>query len=250
MPKYPFPPLLLIFISLSFLLKRNLVSEPHMANTDSTHNSASNSVVSPLLGGNHSSSFGMKLTQTPTVKLNKNNFLLWKNMVMPIICGQNLEGFILGTKLLMGWLYSSMSPEIAMRVMGSTSSSKLWTAIEKSYGIMNRSRIIFLTSELQRTRKGAMSIDQYLSTIKHLADNLEIAGKVNFVHKTNSYRGGRTGYVGRAYYHRENGRGRDRSYRQNEKKENYHICGLNNHSAKKCYNRYDERYMESRPSQL
>ncbi|KAL2486589.1 Uncharacterized protein Adt_31345 [Abeliophyllum distichum] len=176
-----------------------------------------------------------------------------------------------------------MSPEIAMRVIGSTSSSKLWTAIEESYGIMNRSRIIFLTSELQRTRKGAMSIDQYLSTIKHLADNLEIAWKVisqidlvtqnlsgldddntpkaiqissresiswhelqsvlmtyesrlenvntikpgmsslnlvnsslNFVHKTNSYRCGRTGYVGRETYHR----GRGRSYRQNEKKQN------------------------------
>lgn len=78
----------------------------------------------------------------------------------------------------MGWLYSSKIAEIAMRVMGSTSSSKLWNTVQESYGIMNKSRIIFLTSELQRTRKEAMSIDQYLSNIKQLADNLEIAGKV------------------------------------------------------------------------
>lgn len=36
--------------------------------------------------------------------------------------------------LLMGWLYSSMTPEIAMRVMG-CSSNALWTAVEESYGI-------------------------------------------------------------------------------------------------------------------
>lgn len=32
------------------------------------------------------------------VKLDKNNSLLWKNMIIPIIIGHNLEGFILGTE--------------------------------------------------------------------------------------------------------------------------------------------------------
>ncbi|KAL2526620.1 Integrase catalytic domain-containing protein [Abeliophyllum distichum] len=40
------------------------------------------------------------------------------------------------------------------------------------------------------------------------------------------------------------------NYRQNQKKENYQIFGLSNHSAEKCYNIYDERYMRSRPTQL
>ncbi|KAL2525046.1 Uncharacterized protein Adt_10100 [Abeliophyllum distichum] len=132
-----------------------------MANTESTNHSASSSLLSSLLGGNYHSPFGMNLTQTPAIKLEKNNFLLWKNMIMSIIRCHNLEGFILGTKvcppeftavqtaeslsnenatttvemtqnleynrwvttdqLLMGWLYSSISTKIAMRVMGSTS---------------------------------------------------------------------------------------------------------------------------------
>lgn len=147
-----------------------------------------------------------------SVKLDKNNFLLWKNMTLPIIRGHNLKDHILGTKLcppefistqttgeagasvevtqnpqyspwmstdqlLMGWLYSSMTPEIAMRVMGSSNSNQLWTAVNESYGIQNKSRITFLTGELQKTRKGTMSIDQYLNTVKLLADNLEVAGK-------------------------------------------------------------------------
>ncbi|KAL2481403.1 Uncharacterized protein Adt_34369 [Abeliophyllum distichum] len=186
-----------------------------MANANASNDSPlieSSTMVPTTIATNHISPFGMNLTQTPSVKLDKNNFLLWKNMIMPIIKGHNLEGFILGTKkcppefiatravtnegesvemspnleysrwtstdqLLMGWLYSSMTPEIAMRVMGCSNSNKLWSAVNESYGILNRSRVTFLTGELQRTRKGSMSIDQYLTTVKQLVDNLEIAGK-------------------------------------------------------------------------
>ncbi|KAL2471676.1 Uncharacterized protein Adt_39812 [Abeliophyllum distichum] len=74
-----------------------------MANADSTSNTPTlpsdlSSLVAPLLGGNHLSPFGMNLTQTPSVKLEKNNFLLWQSMILPIIRGHNLEGFILGSK--------------------------------------------------------------------------------------------------------------------------------------------------------
>lgn len=65
-----------------------------------------------------------------------------------------------------------------MCVRGSDSSAKLWTAVQQSFGVMNKSKLTFLTSELQRTRKGSLSMDQYLSSIKSWADNLELVGKV------------------------------------------------------------------------
>ncbi|XP_022842004.1 uncharacterized protein LOC111365701 [Olea europaea var. sylvestris] len=138
-------------------------------------------MVPPMQGSNQPLPFGVNLTQMVSMKLDKNNFLLWKNMILPIIRGHNLEGHILGTKLcplefistqttgeagasvkvtqnpqysqwmfidqlLIGWLYSSMTPEIAMRVMGSSNSNQLWTTVNESY-------------------------------VKLLADNLEVAGK-------------------------------------------------------------------------
>lgn len=109
-------------------------------------------------------------------------------MILPIIRGHNLEGYISGTnerpqeftasqvteesgtsvgiirnpeynqsvstdQLLMGWLYSSMTLDIAMRVMGATNSKELWTAIKESFGIQNKLRITFLTGELHKSRK-------------------------------------------------------------------------------------------------
>lgn len=51
-------------------------------------------------------------------------------------------------QLLMGWLYTSMTPEIAMKVMGCKTSNNLWIEVEESFGILNRSRVMFLAGEL------------------------------------------------------------------------------------------------------
>ncbi|KAL2542775.1 hypothetical protein Adt_03753 [Abeliophyllum distichum] len=68
-----------------------------------------------------------------------------------------------------------MTPVRAMKVMGSSNLNQLRTAMKGSYGIQIKSKTIFLTGELQKTRKGSMSIDQYLNIVKLLVDNLEIA---------------------------------------------------------------------------
>lgn len=135
-------------------------------------------------------------------------------MILLIIRGHNLKEYILGIKvcpqefigtqvtgeagtsvemvknpefskwmstdqLLMGWRYSSITPDIATRVMGTVKSNELWTAIEESCAVQNRTRITFFIGELQKSRKGNLSIDQYLNKVKKkLTDNLEIVGKV------------------------------------------------------------------------
>ncbi|KAL2471125.1 Uncharacterized protein Adt_39261 [Abeliophyllum distichum] len=72
-----------------------------LTNNSSTQppTSGSNSTVPPLIGGNHFTLFGVNLSQTPSVKLDKENCLLWRNMILPIIRGHNLECYLLGTKL-------------------------------------------------------------------------------------------------------------------------------------------------------
>ncbi|KAL2517770.1 hypothetical protein Adt_14017 [Abeliophyllum distichum] len=112
-----------------------------------------------------------------------------------------------------------------------------------------------------------MSMDLYLSTVKQLADNLEIAGKrvdhadlVTQVlvrldeeytciveQNANSYseRGNRSG---RSPNFRGRTRGRGRFGRPNEVRNPYQICGLCNHTATWRYDRFDEKYMGKRPT--
>ncbi|KAL2534506.1 Uncharacterized protein Adt_07857 [Abeliophyllum distichum] len=77
----------------------NAGSTPQNTSSNTPHLSTSSAVLPPMQGSNYLSPFGVNLTQTPSVKLDKNNFLLWQNMILPIIRGHGLEGHILGTKL-------------------------------------------------------------------------------------------------------------------------------------------------------
>ncbi|KAL5569822.1 hypothetical protein UlMin_026397 [Ulmus minor] len=104
-----------------------------------------------------------------SVKLNHENYLLWKSMVLPVIRGNRLDGFIKGTKecppefiikedsgfeevhlnpdyenwiaqdqTLLGWLYNSIDVEVAYEVMGNESSEDLWKALETLFGTMKK----------------------------------------------------------------------------------------------------------------
>uniref|UniRef100_A0A803PR44 Retrotransposon Copia-like N-terminal domain-containing protein n=1 Tax=Cannabis sativa TaxID=3483 RepID=A0A803PR44_CANSA len=108
-------------------------------------------------GGLNNSPFGNTLTQPFSIKLDRNNFTLWRNLVSTMSRALSLEGYINGTRicppklipapgatiegisdptlmvnpeferwivcdqLLMGWLYGSMTEAIATEVMGCTS---------------------------------------------------------------------------------------------------------------------------------
>lgn len=45
-----------------------------------------------------SSSFGHPLSTVLTVKLDEKNYLLWRGMVLAILRGQKVDGYVLGTR--------------------------------------------------------------------------------------------------------------------------------------------------------
>ncbi|KAK0579227.1 hypothetical protein LWI29_023107 [Acer saccharum] len=105
------------------------------------------------------------LTQYGSIKLDRANYLLWETMILPIIKGHKLDGYVLGTKLcppeflpgttpgdtmkilnpdyeewishdqlLLGWLYSTMNPDIASQLMKKSTSKELWDAAKELSG--------------------------------------------------------------------------------------------------------------------
>ncbi|KAL2475256.1 Uncharacterized protein Adt_35992 [Abeliophyllum distichum] len=66
--------------------------------SNQSHSSNSNPTTQVPALINNLSPFGMNLTQAATVKLDRDNFLLWKNVIMHVVRGHGLEGYLLGTK--------------------------------------------------------------------------------------------------------------------------------------------------------
>ena len=142
--------------------------------------------------------FSNTLSQPFSLKLDRNNFPLWKTMVFTIIRGHRLEGYLNGQRscpsemvsisrvdgngaavteiqrnpeyeswivhdqLLMGWLYGSMTEAIASEVMGCGSAHALWSALEKLHGAHSKANMDNLHTKLQTTRKGAQPMTEYL----------------------------------------------------------------------------------------
>lgn len=115
------------------------------------------------------------------VKLNHANFLLRKNMVLLVIRGNKLEGYITGAKIcapefteetkqrieyvqvttnlefedwfaqdqmLLGWIYNTIEPVVASELMGYETSQQLWTAINNLFGVKQDPMLCFTKGSL------------------------------------------------------------------------------------------------------
>ncbi|CAJ2667558.1 unnamed protein product [Trifolium pratense] len=144
------------------------------------------------------------LPSTVSVKLDRDNYPLWQSMVLPIIRGAKLDGYMLGKKecpeefitaansskkfnpefedwqaydqQLLGWLRNSMTIGIATQLLHCETSKQLWEEAQSLAGAHTRSQIIYLKSEFHSTRKGEMKMEDYLIKMKNLADKLKLAG--------------------------------------------------------------------------
>ena len=65
---------------------------------------------------------------------------------------------------------------VLLKVVGLSTTHETWKALEMVYASQARSRVLQLKTRLQTTRKGSMPMDEYLTKMKMVADNLGTAG--------------------------------------------------------------------------
>lgn len=143
-----------------------------------------------------------------TVKLNKDNFLLWKAQIVPYLRGQKVFGFLDGTimpppptlaqstdtttgptdnpdyllwvqqdQLILSTLLSSLTEGVLTQVVGCVTSRDLWVTLERMFTSQSRARIMQIHYQLDTIKKSGSSIPDYFQKIKGLADTLAAAGQ-------------------------------------------------------------------------
>ncbi|KAA0060208.1 Integrase, catalytic core [Cucumis melo var. makuwa] len=78
--------------------------------------------------------------------------------------------------LLLGWIYNSMTAEVAFQLMGFNTAKDLEEAIQDLFGVQSRGEEDFLRHTFQTTRKGNSKMEDYLRIMKTNAENLGQAG--------------------------------------------------------------------------
>lgn len=151
-----------------------------------------------------SSSSNSSLGQPISEKLTRENFLLWKAQVVPIVRGARLYGYLDGTVVekeylrddkgaktanpaydawvaqdqqLLGFINSSLSREVLGQVATCATAAEAWETLNSMFASQSRARVIQLRARLASTRKGELSASVYFNKMKGFADEMAAAGK-------------------------------------------------------------------------
>ena len=110
------------------------------------------------------------LSQNLTIKLDQDNYLLWKNQLLNVIIANGFEEYIDGShpcpskfldlqrqqinpeytfwqrinRLIMSWLDSSLTESKVAQIVSCNTAFEIWSSLERTYASTSRSRIIEL----------------------------------------------------------------------------------------------------------
>ncbi|KAH7847861.1 hypothetical protein Vadar_031024 [Vaccinium darrowii] len=136
-----------------------------------------------------------------SVKLDSENYLLWRDQFMPFLECNDLFGYVDGSitspeekitdettkkkivnpeyqvwvrtdKFVLSCIKASLSPSTSAHVLGLQTSRQVWVALETLFQQQSQARLDHLRDRLQNIKKGTSSAEEYVAEIKSIADKL------------------------------------------------------------------------------
>jgi hypothetical protein len=153
------------------------------------------------------SSLITNLPHLVTVKLTRDNFLLWKAQIVPYLKGQKVFGYVDGTismppqsipafsdgsitipnpafltwvqqdQMVLSALISSFTERLIAQVIGYFTSREVWIALDHLFASHSRARIMQTHFLLATLKKGGSFVTDYFQKFKSLSDTLAAAGQ-------------------------------------------------------------------------
>ncbi|KAK1645786.1 hypothetical protein QYE76_063591 [Lolium multiflorum] len=159
--------------------------------------------------GMSSSALAAALGAPPAQQLTRNNFLLWKALVLPAFRGANVMALLDGSdrapartievedseknktripnpahiewmardQQVLRFLLNTLSPEILSHLLDVTSTAEAWAAIGAMFKTASRTKAQHLRGELNDTKKLSLTADQYYTKMRGFASELSALGK-------------------------------------------------------------------------
>ncbi|WVZ64382.1 hypothetical protein U9M48_013903 [Paspalum notatum var. saurae] len=162
-----------------------------------------------MAGSSSSNAASTTLVGYPvTEKLNKSNYLLWRLQVLPALRGAQMADlvdskvappeavinvkqgdktiqepnpeytqWVVRDQQVFSYLMSTLSKEAMAQVATMTTSAQVWKVLEDTYSSQTRARAVNTRIALATTKKGNMSMAEYVGKMKALGDEMASLGK-------------------------------------------------------------------------
>ncbi|CAM0957037.1 unnamed protein product [Alopecurus aequalis] len=119
------------------------------------------------------------LSAAITIKLDQDNFLLWKAQALPALYGNELYGFVDGThadQQVLSDLLASLTPPVLGHVQLLKTAAKVWEALDRMFASRSKAWIVQLSSALVKPKRRDMSMSDYFHHMKKIADTMATIG--------------------------------------------------------------------------
>lgn len=75
-------------------------------------------------------------------------------------------------RMIISWIYSLLTLEIMGQIIGYQTSHEAWFALEKIFSASSKAQVMQLRLQFQTTKKGSLSMLDYILKLKNMVDNL------------------------------------------------------------------------------
>ncbi|KAL5753555.1 hypothetical protein ACOSP7_021775 [Xanthoceras sorbifolium] len=124
------------------------------------------------------SSFPNHLNFNLPLKLDYDNYVIWKSQVLPAIRAYDLEEFILGESRSPQKFIETVNEETGDCVRSVNSEFLQWKKTDQLLVCWLRSTLSpFVIGQIQATKKGSLTITEYVLKLRTMADSLAAAGQ-------------------------------------------------------------------------
>ncbi|GFY85402.1 hypothetical protein Acr_04g0001400 [Actinidia rufa] len=143
------------------------------------------------------------INQPLAVKLDDHNYIIWKEQLLNIVIANGLEEFLDGSRvcpprfldpqqqqsnpefhswqrynrLVMSWIYASINESMLGQIVGYTSASQIWEALERLYAAASFAHLTELRTALQTIKKEGLTALAYIQKFRHLCNSLASIGE-------------------------------------------------------------------------
>ncbi|KAM1315705.1 hypothetical protein TB2_018869 [Malus domestica] len=139
------------------------------------------------------------------IKLNRQNYITWRSLFLPVLKRFKLLGLVNGDDLcppefvrdssgsqilnpayelwcerdqiLTIWINSTLAEDLLPLTIGMADSRSLWQSLERRFAGASRTHVHSLRSKIQTIQKGDSSLTDYFNSIKEIFDKLATAGE-------------------------------------------------------------------------
>ena len=80
--------------------------------------------------------------------------------------------------MILSWIYSSLTPDVMGQIVGLRTSHEAWTTLQRSFSASTKARTMQLRLAFQTTKKGPLTMMEYIQKLKHISDSLATIGEL------------------------------------------------------------------------